>query len=66
MSAPCLTSDTHVSEYDFVSIIIPVRNEAAYIVPSLQAMLVQDYDEPHHSNTPLPLRQAEASRGLGT
>ncbi|MFL5625731.1 MAG: glycosyltransferase family 2 protein [Ktedonobacteraceae bacterium] len=43
MSAHYPTSDTRVGEDDFVSIIMPVRNEASYIVPSLQAVLAQDY-----------------------
>ena len=48
MSAHYPTFDTRVGEDDFMSIILPVRNEAAYIVPSLQSMLAQGYDEPHH------------------
>src|SRR5215471_5924228 len=43
MSAPYSTSDTRVDAHDFVSIIMPVRNEAVSIVPCLQAVLAQDY-----------------------
>jgi cellulose synthase/poly-beta-1,6-N-acetylglucosamine synthase-like glycosyltransferase len=35
--------DIGVNNYDFVSIIMPVRNEAAHIIPCLQAVLAQDY-----------------------
>ena len=43
MSAPSSASGTRASAYHFVSIIMPVRNETASIVPCLQAVLAQDY-----------------------
>ena len=43
MSAHYLSFNASASEHHFVSIIMPVRNEAAYIVPCLQAVLVQNY-----------------------
>ena len=43
MKTPYLAYDAHAGAHDFVSIIMPVRNEAASIVPCLQAVLAQDY-----------------------
>ncbi len=43
MNAHYPASDTRASEHHFVSIIMPVRNEAAYMIPCLQAVLAQDY-----------------------
>jgi len=43
MNAYYSTADARAGKHNFVSIIMPVRNEAAYIVPCLQAVLAQDY-----------------------
>jgi len=43
MKAPSAAPDAGARAPHFVSIIMPVRNEAAYIVPCLQAVLAQDY-----------------------
>ena len=44
MSAHCPASDTCVGEDDFVSIIMPVRNEAGHIARAVESIRVQDLD----------------------
>src|SRR2546428_982776 len=43
MNAPSSPSHSRIGARDLVSIIMPVRNEAASIVACLQAVLAQDY-----------------------